>query len=151
MLLLDGALKDEQFAEKAGGEGEAGKGEHGQHEGEGEVGRALVESVEIGEVITPGRWGNDGHDEKGEQRHEEVGGKIENNGGTGEGRPDGDETKEEIAGMADAGVSEKTFEVGLRDGGEVAEDHGGTGNDREKGEDFFLQGGNDKEGLQDPQ
>ena len=51
--------------------------------------------------------------------------------------------------MADAGVGEEAFEVGLRDGGEVAEDHGGTGNDREKGEDFFLQGGDDEEGLHD--
>ena len=112
-------------------------------------GRALVEAVEIGDVIAAGRLGDDGHDEEREQRHEQIRGEVEKDGGAGEGGADGDDAEEEIAGVADAGVGEEAFEVGLRDGGEVAEDHGGAGDDGEEREDFFLQGGDNEEGLDD--
>ena len=51
MLLFDGAFEDEQLAEEPGGERDAGEGEHRDQHGEGQMRGALVESVEIGEVI----------------------------------------------------------------------------------------------------
>ena len=92
---------------------------------------------------------DDGHDEEGKQGHEQIGGEVEDDGGAGEGCADGDDAEEEVAGVADAGVGEEAFEVGLREGGEVAEDHGGSGDHGEKRKDFFLQGGDNEEGLDD--
>ena len=108
---------------------------------------ALVESVEIGDVIPAGGLRHDGHDEEREQGHERIRGEVENDGGASEGRTDGNNAEEQVAGVADTRISEEAFEVGLREGGKVAEDHGRAGDDGEEREDFFLQGGDDEEGL----
>ena len=51
LLFEFGELVDLFKAEEAGGEGDASEGEHGDQHGEGEMRSALVQSVEIGEVI----------------------------------------------------------------------------------------------------
>ena len=50
--------------------------------------------------------------------------------------------------MADARVGEEAFEVRLRDGGQVSEDHGRAGEHRDDRHDLRLQVGNRDKGLQ---
>ena len=76
-MLLDGDLEHEEFADEADGEGNASEGNHGGEHGEGELGGAFAEAVEMGDVVAAGVICHNDHDEEREERHEQVAAEVE--------------------------------------------------------------------------
>jgi len=95
-----------------------------------------------------------GEDEENAKCHDQIGGEVEGNrlggaegfGGFGFA---GGQREQQESGVGDGGIREQALEIGLRDGGKIAEQQGGAGEDQQDGEHRATGGFIDEKGLEE--
>ncbi len=116
---FEGHFEDEKFAQKPGGQRNTGERHHGDQKTKGQKRRTFSETVEMNDVVAVGMSADDHQDQKREEGHQEVSGKIDDHGQPGIHGADRRHCDQQVTGMTDTGIGQKTLEVRLRQRREI--------------------------------
>ena len=115
LLLCDCAYEDEELAEKAGRERQTSERRHRHQHRECKKGRAFGQAIKTGNFFA-GLLCDNNQDGKAQKRHEQISHEIKSNSAAIEAC----DADQQVTRMRDAGVAEQTFEIVLRERGEIA-------------------------------